>query len=120
MSIIAMGLFHLGKMMSTEPQQLPPPDVPTISTVGAGRRLGSYTSQMIRWVDSGLIKGGCYRMPGRPNLIWWVDEADLSRLINEGGKWAGIKKRKALQEERRKRGERVRYRSHDQDTDGAS
>jgi len=92
--------------MYTEPTQLPPPKgIRTISTVGAGRRIGAYTSQVIRWVDAGLIKGGCYRFPGRESVIWWIDEADLSLLIREGGRWAGIEKRKEAQKQARlKRG----------------
>lgn len=73
---------------------IPPTDERTVSAYAAGRALGVYSSTVERWIAAGLLKGGKLQLPGRERLVWWVSVEDLNALIAEGGRWAGIEKRK--------------------------
>ncbi len=74
--------------------QRPPEGMRTISQYAAARRLGVYTSSVEVWVAGGFIVGGKYKVPGRVQRVGWCSEADVQALINEGGRWNGIKKRR--------------------------
>ncbi len=75
----------------------PPADEITVTGMAAGRRLGVFTSQIHRWVRLGLLAGGYWEVAGRQHKLWWVLKSDLDALIAEGGRWAGIGKRKLRQ-----------------------
>ena len=72
----------------------PPTDQPTVSSSAAAIKLDCFTSQVQGWIADGLLEGGALEIPGRTYKLWWASLADLELLVHEGGKQAGIAKRK--------------------------